>query len=90
MMPKLPFVPLFATLFVLGEVTYVLCLAAGAIWPQAIDMRGLFSSIFPGFSGLDAGSLLVGLVWTALYALYAAAVASLTWNFVTARLERSR
>lgn len=86
-MTKLPFRPLVATLFVLSQLTYVICFAAGAIWPQAIDMSGLFSTMFPGFSGLDALSLLIGFAWVAVYALYAAAVASLTWNFVAGRME---
>lgn len=55
-MIKLPFLPLTAALLVLGELTYVICLAAGAIWPQVIDMRGLFSAILPGFSGFDVPS----------------------------------
>lgn len=89
-MMRLPFLPLAAALFVLGELTYVLCLAAGAIWPQAIDMRGPFSTILPGFGGLDAASLLIGFAWIAVYAAYAAAVASLSWNFVVARMKASR
>lgn len=88
-MIKLPFLPLTAALLVLGELTYVICLAAAAIWPQAIDMRDLFSTLLPGFSGFDALSLLIGFVWIAVYAVYAAAVASLTWNFVAGRTSGS-
>ena len=84
-MTKLPFLPLTAALLVLGELTYVLCLAAGAVWPQVIDMRDLFSSLLPGFAGFDVVSLLVGVGWIAVYAVYAAGVASLTWNFVARR-----
>jgi ABC-type proline/glycine betaine transport system permease subunit len=86
-MIKVPFRPLVGTLFVLGELTYLICFAASAIWSQTIDMRGLFSGIFPGFNGFDAVSLLIGLVWVAVYALYAAAVISWTWNFVAGRIE---
>lgn len=89
-MSKLPFLPLAAALLVLGELTYAICLAAGAIWPQVIDMRGLFGAILPGFSGFDALSLLIGAGWIALYAAYAAAVASLTWNFVAGRATVGR
>jgi hypothetical protein len=85
-MIRLRFLPLSAALLALGELTYVLCLAACAIWPQAIDMRDLFSTLLPGFSGFDALSLLIGFLWIAVYAVYAAAVASLTWNFVAGRL----
>lgn len=84
-MTKLPFLPLTAALLVLGELTYVLCLVAGAVWPQVIDMRGLFVSLLPGFAGFDVLSLLIGVGWIAVYAVYAAAVASLTWNFVARR-----
>ena len=84
-MTKLPFLPLTAALLVLGELTYVLCLAAGAVWPQVIDMRDLFSSLLPGFAGFDVVSLLVGVGWIAVYAVYAAAIASLAWNFVARR-----
>ena len=86
-MIKVPFRPLVATLFVLGELTYLICFAAGAIWTQAIGMRGLFSAIFLGFSGFDAVSLLIGLVWVAVYALYAAAVTAWTWNLVADRIK---
>jgi hypothetical protein len=88
-MMKLPFLPLTAALLVLGELTYVLCLAAGAIWPQATDMRDLFSTLLPGFGGFDALSVLIGFVWIAVYAVYAATVASLTWNLVAGRLTGS-
>jgi len=87
---RLPFLPLAAALFVLGELSYLICLAAGAIWPQAIDMRELFGTILPGFAGLDAGSVLIGAGWIGAYAAYAAAVASLTWNVVANRMEASR
>lgn len=86
-MMRLPFLPLAAALLVLGELTYLICLAASAVWPQVIDMRDLFSTILPGFAGIDAGSVLIGLAWIAVYAAYAAGVASLTWNFVAGSLE---
>jgi hypothetical protein len=88
-MMKLPCLPLTAALLVLGELTYVLCLAAGAVWPQAIDMRGLFRTLLPGFGGFDVLSVLIGSGWIAVYAVYAATVASLTWNFVVGRLTGS-
>lgn len=89
-MSRLPFRPLTAALFVLGELTFLICFAVAVIWSPAIDMRGLFRTILPGFGGFDVGGLVIGVLWIAVYALYAGAVSSVTWNFVAGRTESSR
>ena len=89
-MSRLPFLPLTAALFVLGELTFLICFAVAAIWSPAIDMRGLFRTILPGFGGFDVGGLLIGAVWIGVYAVYAGAVSSVTWNLVAGRMKESR
>lgn len=88
-MIRLPFAPLAAAIVAVGEVAYLVCVAAGAIWPDVFEMRAFFPTIFPGFTWLDPGSFLLGLVEVAGYGLAAAAVATLAWNFVVDRSSKA-
>lgn len=84
-MNRLPFAPLAAAIVAVGEVAYVICLAAGAIWPEGFGMWRSFPTLFPGFNWLDPASVLLGLVEVGLYGLAAAAVATAAWNLVADR-----
>lgn len=86
-MIRLPFTPLAAALVAVGEVGYVICLAAGALWPNTFGMRSWFTTVFPGFTWLDPFSVVLGLVEVALYGLAAAAVAYIAWNAVVDRTK---
>lgn len=88
-MIRLPFAPLAAAIVAVGESAYLLCVAAGALWPDVFGMRTFFSTIFPGFTWLDPGSFVLGLAEVALYGLAAAAVAAVAWNFVVDRSAKT-
>ena len=89
-MIRLPFAPLAAAIVAVGEVAYLVCVAAGAIWPDVFDMKAFFPTLFPGFTWLDPVSFLLGLVEVALYGLAAAVVATFAWNFVVDRQAKAR
>lgn len=88
-MIRLPFLPLAAAIVAVGEVAYLICVAAGAIWPDVFGMKAFFPALFPGFTWLDPASFLLGLAEVALYGLAAAAVAAFAWNFVVDRSNRA-
>ena len=88
-MIRLPFAPLAAAIVAVGEVAYLVCVAAGAIWPSTFDMKAFFPTLFPGFTGLDPVSFVLGLVWVAVYGLVAAAVAMFAWNVVVDRTAKA-
>jgi hypothetical protein len=88
-MIRLPFAPLAAAIVAVGEVAYLVCVAAGAIWPDTFAMKAFFPTLFPGFTWLDPVSFIVGLVEVALYGLAAAAVAAVAWNFVVDRQAKT-
>lgn len=88
-MIRLPFAPLAAAMVAVGEVAYLVCVAAGALWPSVFRMQAFFPTIFPGFTWLDPVSFVLGLVETTAYGLAAAAIAMVAWNFVVDRTTRA-
>lgn len=88
-MNRIPFAPLAAAIIAVGEVAYLVCVAAGAIWPDVFSMRASFPTLFPGFAWLDPVSFVLGLGEVALYGLGAAAVAACAWNFVADRSTKT-
>lgn len=88
-MMRLPLAPLAAAIVSVGEVAYLVCVAAGAIWPDVFGMKAFFPTLFPGFTWLDPVSFALGLVEMALYGLAAAAVAMVAWNFVVERSAKA-
>lgn len=88
-MMRLPFAPLAAAIVAVGEVAYLVCIAAGALWPSTFGMQTFFPTIFPGFTWLDPFSFVLGFAEVALYGLAAAVVAMIAWNFVVDRSSRS-
>jgi len=88
-MIRLPFAPLAAAIVAVGEVAYLVCIVAGALWPSVFGMRAFFPTIFPGFTWLDPLSFILGLVEVAVYGLAAAAVAMVAWNVVDDRMTRA-
>jgi len=87
-MTRLPFAPLAAAVVAVGEVAYLVCVAAGAIWPSVFGMKAYFSTLFPGFTWLDPFSFVLGLAEVAAYGVAGAAVAVIAWNFVVDRSSR--
>lgn len=88
-MIRLPFAPLAAAFVAVGEAAYLVCVAVGVVWPDVFGMRASFPTLFPGFTWLDPGSFLLGLVEVAVYGLAAAAVATFAWNFAVDRSPRA-
>lgn len=88
-MIRLPFTPLAAAIIAVGEAAYLVCVAAGALWPEVFGMKAFFPTLFPGFTWLDPGSFLLGLAEVAVYGLAAAAVATFAWNFVVDRSAKA-
>lgn len=88
-MIRLPFAPLAAAIVAVGEVTYLVCVALGALWPSVFRVQAFFPTIFPGFTWLDPLSFVLGLIEVAVYGLAAAAVATVAWNVVVDRTSRA-
>ena len=88
-MIRLALAPLAAAIVAVGEAAYLLCVVAGALWPDVFGMRVAFPTLFPGFTWLDPASFVLGLVEVALYGLGAAVVAWAAWNFVVDRTTRA-
>lgn len=88
-MNGLRFAPLAAAVIAVGEAAYLLCLAAGALWPEVFGMWRAFPTLFPGFTWLDPASFLLGLLEVTLYGLAAAAIAVVAWNAVANRSARA-
>lgn len=82
---RLAFWPLAAGLVAVGEMTYLVCTAAGLLWPATFAMRSAFPTLFPGFIWIDPFSVVLGLAWVAIYALAAAAIFAAAWNAVVER-----
>ncbi|MBI3745759.1 MAG: hypothetical protein HY264_04415, partial [Chloroflexi bacterium] len=60
-MSRLALAPLAAAIVAVGEAAYLLCVAAGALWPDVFGMRAAFPTLFPGFTWLDPASFVLGL-----------------------------
>jgi hypothetical protein len=88
-MIRLPFAPLAAAIVAVGEVAYLICVAASTLWPSVFDAPAFFPRILPGFIWLDPFSFVLGLVEVAGSGLGAAAVATVAWNLVVDRTTRA-
>jgi hypothetical protein len=88
-MIRLSFAPLAAAIVAVGEVAYLVCVAAGALWPSVFGMQTFFPAIFPGFTWLDPPSFVLGLAEVAVYGLAAAAIAMTAWNSVVDRTTKA-
>ena len=63
------------TLVVFADVTFLLCAAWGAVFPNFHARWGVvFESLIPGFVWLPPLSVLFGLVWATVVGLYTAAL----------------
>lgn len=65
-------------------ISFLACIPPGRVVPDA----GLYRpwlQFFPGFEWLTSGSIIVGFVWTQVYAWYTAPVFGSLFNFFAAR-----
>lgn len=67
-------------------VTFLLCIALGLIMPDG-GIHKLWLQFIPGFEWLTWRSVLIGLLWTQIYAWYAAVMFGALFNFFAARLD---
>jgi hypothetical protein len=70
---SLAYLPSMFATCMLFQVIYVLCAALWTVFPD-LNGHALLTSIFPGFKLLDVTSFLYGLVASALYGWFVAAV----------------
>jgi hypothetical protein len=66
-------------------ITFVLCVAYGAIAPGRFHASWLLEAILPGFTWLSPGSFLLGLVESALYGAWAGMLYTALYNHFTRR-----
>ena len=74
------------TLVIFADVTFLLCIGWGAMLP-GLHARGrvVFEVLMPGFVWLMPASVLVGLAWASIAALYAAVVFVPLFNYFELR-----
>jgi hypothetical protein len=80
-------VPLTALGLSLGSffaISFLGCLLLGLVVPDA-GLHRPWLQFFPGFEWLTARGVIIGLVWTQVYAWYTALVFGSLFNFLAAR-----
>ena len=75
------------SLGVFFSISFLGCLVLGVIVPDAA-MHRPWLQFFPGFEWLTPRGVIIGLVWTQVYAWWTALVFGAVFNFVAARLGR--
>lgn len=81
---RLPIRALGLSLGVFLAISFLLCVALGLIVPDG-GLHRPWLQFLPGFEWLTWRGILIGLVWTQLYAWYAAVVFGSLFNFFAAR-----
>lgn len=82
-------VPLSALGLSLGSffaISFLACILLGLVVPDA-GLHRPWLQFFPGFDWLTARGLVIGLVWTQVYAWYTALVFGNLFNFFAARVS---
>ena len=75
------FRPVALTILFALTVTYVLCVAAGALFGWTMYQSWL--PLMPGVTWpLSGGSFVLGLLWTIFYTLYGAAIIVFPYNYL--------
>lgn len=68
-----------------GAVTFVVCILYGLIVAEPLRMPGFLESVLPGFHWLTLGGLVIGLVESFLYGVYAGLVFTPIYNALSRR-----
>lgn len=71
-----------------GGITYALCVAYGLLAPARFHPSWLLEAILPGFTWLNIGSFVLGLIETSLYGAFAGVLYAVLYNYFTRRAER--
>lgn len=77
---RLPLVPLGMSLGLFLAITYTLCIALGALWPD-FGLHKPWLQFFPGFEWLTGRGFVIGLAESFAYGWYAALVFVPLYNF---------
>jgi hypothetical protein len=72
-----------------GAVTFVVCIVYGLIVPERLHMTGFLESVLPGFRWLTPAGVLIGLVESFLYGVYAGLVYTPIYNALARRWPAS-
>lgn len=83
---RLPIVPLALSLGGFFAISFLGCILLGLIVPDG-GMHRPWLQFFPGFEWLNARSVVIGLIWTQVYAWWTALVFGSLYNFFTRRSE---
>jgi hypothetical protein len=84
---QLGHIPLGALGLSLGSflaISFLACILLGLVVPDA-QLHRPWLQFFPGFEWLTARGVIIGLVWTQVYAWYTALVLGSLFNFFAAR-----
>ena len=76
------------TLATFTAITFVLCVGYGLIAPRAMHASWLLEALLPGFTWLTFGSVLLGVIETALYGAWAGLLFCAIYNFFARRVVR--
>ena len=82
--PHVDIVPLGLSLGGFFAISFLGCLLLGVVVPDAA-MHRPWLQFFPGFEWLTARGVILGLIWTQVYAWYTALVLGSLFNFFAAR-----
>lgn len=72
-----------------GAVTFAVCIVYGLIVPERLHMTGFLESVLPGFRWLTPAGVLIGLVESFLYGVFAGLVYSPIYNALARRWPTS-
>ena len=71
-----------------SAITFALCVGYGLVAPAAFHPSWLLEAILPGFKWLSVGSVVLGLIETALYGAWAGVLYSALYNYFARRATR--
>lgn len=73
-----------------GAVTFVVCVVYGLIVHEPLRMAGFLEAVLPAFHWLTLGGLVIGLVESFLYGVYAGLVFTPIYNALSRRWTGAR
>jgi 2TM family of unknown function (DUF5676) len=71
-----------------AAISFVLCVGYGLLAPARFHPSWLLEAILPGFKWLSFGSVVLGLIESALYGTFAGALYSALYNYFVRRASR--
>lgn len=70
-------------------ISFILCVGYGLVAPAGLHATWLLEAALPGFKWLSVGSILLGLVESALYGAWAGVLYSALYNYFARRADRA-